>query len=417
MRFIHTADIHIDSPLTGLSAYSDAPLETLRSATRDAFTELINQAISLQVDFMIIAGDCYDGVWKDHNTGIYFCKEMGRLKKAGIPVYLLYGNHDAENEMTSKLSYPDNVHIFGTRKPVTFNIDGLKVALHGWSFKEKATTDNLVTFYPSPVAGLFNIGVLHTALEGNAAHATYAPCTVDELLAKGYQYWALGHVHEFQVWNGKTTIVFPGSLQGRHIRETGPHGAVLVTTDESGVQSVDRLYVDVLRWQLLEVNVSACASLAEVVQTVGKGLEQTAKNAEKPTSVRVVLTGKTSAHGELFGMERQLRAEITAITAAIGSDRIWVEKVQVTTTQADQDEQAIKARADALSDLQCFLEAAERDPEFLKSLQGDLLQLVTKAPLELQSAVPYFKDIRAGDLTGLVRDVRPGLLAYLSKKG
>jgi DNA repair protein SbcD/Mre11 len=102
LRFIHTADIHLDSPLLGLSAYQDAPAELLRGSTRVAFTNLINEAIELEVDFVIIAGDLYDGPWKDHNTGIFFCKEMGRLKNAGIPVYLLFGNHDAESEMTKK---------------------------------------------------------------------------------------------------------------------------------------------------------------------------------------------------------------------------------------------------------------------------------------------------------------------------
>ena len=113
MKFIHAADIHLDSPLTGLSAYPDAPVEMLRTATRDAFTNLVNEAIEQPVDFMVIAGDLYDGTWKDHNTGIYFCKEMGRLKKAGIPVYLLFGNHDAESEMTKKLQLPENVFTFG----------------------------------------------------------------------------------------------------------------------------------------------------------------------------------------------------------------------------------------------------------------------------------------------------------------
>src|SRR3546814_10141780 len=123
---------------------------------------------------------------------------MGRLKRAGIPVYLLYGNHDAESEMTRKLLLPDNVFVFDTRKASTFVIDTLNVALHGRGFKVAATTENLVTTYPDPVPGMFNIGVLHTALEGNAMHANYAPCSLDELHAKGYQYWALGHVHEYR---------------------------------------------------------------------------------------------------------------------------------------------------------------------------------------------------------------------------
>lgn len=416
MKFIHAADIHLDSPLTGLSAYSDAPVEMLRTATRDAFTNLITEAIEQQVDFMVIAGDLYDGTWKDHNTGIYFCREMGRLKKAGIPVYLLFGNHDAESEMTKRLELPDNVFAFESRKVTTYRLNHLKVALHGRSFKEVATTENLATGYPAPVHGMFNIGVLHTALEGNTEHANYAPCSLDELHAKGYHYWALGHVHKYQIWTGASTIVFPGNLQGRHIRETGAHGAVLVTADESGVQEVERLFVDVLRWHSLEVNVAECNSLSEVVRTVEKELEGIIKSSSTtiPEAVRVTLIGKSQAHGELFGFESQLRAEVLALAATIGVERLWIEKVKVNTSALD-DGEAVRARADALSDLQYLLVAAEADQAFLKDLQDDLLALVNKAPLELQTSVPYFKDIRSGDLNGLVREVRPGLVAHLAR--
>ncbi|MGZ8183999.1 MAG: metallophosphoesterase family protein [Methylobacter sp.] len=417
MKFIHAADIHLDSPLTGLSAYADAPVEMLRTATRDAFTNLVTEAIEQQIDFMVIAGDLYDGTWKDHNTGIYFCKEMGRLKKAGIPVYLLFGNHDAESEMTKKLQLPNNVFTFDTRKPSTFCLEQLKVALHGRSFKEKETLENLAACYPAPVPGMFNIGVLHTALEGNSAHASYAPCSLDELHAKGYHYWALGHVHEHQIWQGaSSTIVFPGNLQGRHIREAGPRGAIIVTADEYGIQDIQRFFVDVLRWASLEVDVAGCGSLVEVVGVIGKALEGVVENssASIPTAIRITVTGKSPAHGELFGLEFQLRAEVLALAAAIGAERLWIEKVKVDTSAAD-DGEAVRARADALSDLQYLLEAAETDPGFLKSLQEDLLGLVNKAPLELQAAVPYFKAIRSGDLVDLVREVRPGLVAHLAK--
>ena len=416
MKFIHAADIHLDSPLTGLSAYPDAPVEMLRTATRDAFTNLVTEAIEQQVDFMVIAGDLYDGTWKDHNTGIYFCKEMGRLKKVGIPVYLLFGNHDAESEMTKRLQLPDNVFTFDSKKPSTFRLDHLKVALHGRSFKDKETLENLAIGYPAPEQGLFNIGVLHTALEGNSAHANYAPCSLDELHAKGYHYWALGHVHEHQIWEGASTVVFPGNLQGRHIRETGPRGAVMVTADESGIQEIERIIVDVVRWVSLEVDVVDCNSLVEVVSAIGKQLERLLENnpSTLPIAVRVAVTGHTTAHGELFGLESQLRLEILAQAVAIGPERLWIEKVKVKTSNAD-DGATVKSRADALSDLQDLLEAAETDPDFLKGLQEDLLGLVNKAPLELQTAVPYFQDIRSGDLIELVREVRPGLISHLAK--
>ena len=231
MKYIHTADLHLDSPLRGLSAYADAPAERLRTATRDAFHNLVTQAIDEQVDFMVIAGDVYDGDWKDFNTGLFFIRQMGRLRHAGILVYLLYGNHDADSEMTRGLELPDNVHVFSSRKAETFRIETRKVALHGRSFKVAATTDNLLPGYPDPVAGWLNIGVLHTALEGNAEHARYAPCSVAELQAKGYQYWALGHVHEHWVQRGDVTMAYPGNLQGGCVAIAAPRRQMAVDVD------------------------------------------------------------------------------------------------------------------------------------------------------------------------------------------
>lgn len=416
MRFIHAADIHLDSPLTGLSAYADAPVEMLRTATRDAFTNLVTLAIDERVDFMVIAGDLYDGNWKDYNTGLYFVKEMGRLDKAGIPVYLLHGNHDAESEMTRKLLLPGNVSVFDSRKPSSFRLDHLGVVLHGRSFKDAATLENLAATYPDAVSGLINIGVLHTALEGNAMHASYAPCSLAELHAKGYDYWALGHVHEYAMWRGDSVIVFPGNLQGRHIRETGPRGAVLAECNAAGEMEVQRVYVDVLRWHRLEVDASPSSTFEEVARAIGGALENLldASAGNIPLAVRVIVGGRTAAHGELFGMEAQLRQEVLASIAALGSDRIWLEKVRLETIPMD-DGQALRQRADALADLQDVLTGAENDPEFLDALRNDLFALLSKAPLELRSSVPYFDDIKTGDLAALLREIRPSLVAHLAK--
>lgn len=416
MRFIHAADIHLDSPLTGLSAYADAPVDKLRTATRDAFARLIGLAIDESVDFMIIAGDLYDGNWKDHNTGLYFAKQMGRLKRAGIPVYLLYGNHDAESEMTRKLLLPDNVHVFDTRKASTFIHDGLNLALHGRGFKVAATTENLVATYPDPIPGKFNIGVLHTALEGNAMHASYAPCSLDELHAKGYQYWALGHVHEYSIWRGDSVVVFPGNLQGRNIRETGPRGAVLVECDALGNVDVERVLVDVLRWARLDVDATQCLTFTDVARAVGSALEGLAHDSDQalPLAVRVTVSGGTPAHGALFGLEGQLRAEALAQVAALGHDRLWLEKVKIETRAVAQPP-ARDDRADALADLRVLLAAAETDTQFLESLQADLMGLVGKAPQELQSSVAWFEGIRTGDLAPLLREVGPALMAHLEQ--
>ncbi|WP_151445798.1 metallophosphoesterase family protein [Lacisediminimonas profundi] len=415
MRFIHAADVHLDSPLHGLSAYPDAPTELLRNATRRAFEALVEHAIEEKVDFLVIAGDLYDGGWRDHNTGIFFCKQMGLLKKAGIPAFVLFGNHDAESEMTKKLQMPDNVRLFDTRKPQTHLIGDLNVALHGHSYKDKATFDNLVPGYPSPVPGCFNIGVLHTALGGYAAHQNYAPCSIDELHAKGYDYWALGHVHDYAIWQDKSTIVFPGNLQGRNIREQGPKGAVMVTVAEDGSIDVEPFHVDVLRWQTVAVDAAPCATLAEVAQAIGRALEAMLESGpQKPHAVRVSITGKSAAHGELFGSEAQLREEVLAQIASIGNERLWLEKVSVKTAPVTGHDD-IEKRMDAIADMQQLLEEASADPDFLQQLQAEFAPFLAKLPHELFTAVPDLQSLKDGKFDALVQDVSPGLLAHLAE--
>ncbi len=414
MKFIHTADIHLDSPLVGLAAYQDAPVQQLRTVTRDAFSRLVDAAIEEEVDFMVIAGDLYDGSWKDYNTGHYFCREMGRLNKAKIPVYLLYGNHDSESEMTKKLSLPSNVNVFESRKPSTYRIEALKVALHGRSYREAATFENLASSYPEPIAGWLNIGVLHTALGGYAAHQPYAPCSLDELTVKGYDYWALGHVHEHAILQKDPWIVYPGNLQGRHIREIGERGAVLVTADETGIQSVERLCVDMLRWYVVDVDASVAATLQEVASLAGRAIEQLIFEVTAPMhlALRVRIIGKTTTHGELFGLETQLREEILGQVASQGADRIWVEKVKIE-TESSVDSLNINTRSDAISELQGFLDEIDEDKQFHEFLLSELKPLADRAPLDLIRAVPELNYIRSGDIESIVKTIKSGLMDYL----
>lgn len=417
MRFIHAADIHLDSPLHGLSAYIDAPAAALRNATRLAFSALVDKAIDEAVDFVVIAGDLYDGPWRDHNTGLFFCREMGRLRRAGIRAFVLFGNHDAESEMTTKLVLPDNVRCFGSRQPQVFTLDDLKVALHGQSFRTKATTDDLTLGYGAPLAGHYNIGVLHTALEGHAAHDRYAPCTLDGLFAKGYGYWALGHVHEYRDWRANgTAVVFPGNLQGRSIRETGRRGAVLVTVDGDGHASMERLFIDVLRWEGVDVDARGCAGLHDVVQRIGRALEDVlGTDAGVPRAVRVSVRGRSHAHGELFGLEHQLRQEVLGRIADIGHDRLWLEKVRIETEP--EDSATAEDRHDALAELEDILREAQGDDEFLAELRAELTPFLSKVQGELAHLVPALDQARQGQLAPLIDSVAPGLLAHIAKAG
>ncbi len=412
MRFIHAADIHLDSPLKGLGSYEELPADVVRGATRAAFTRLVDEALAQNVDFMVIAGDLYDGDWKDHNTGLYFARQMGRLRNGGIPVYVLHGNHDADSVMTRNLVLPDNVHVFRSSRPSTFVLDTHKVALHGHSFAQAAVTENLAAGYPDPLPGHFNIGVLHTALEGSAQHANYAPCSLSQLHARGYQYWALGHVHEFCVHPGPVPVVFPGNLQGRHIREQGARGAVLVTCNETGVASIDRLEVDVLRWHGMEIDVTGCTAMPDVHSRLRQGLEQAMEQhaADRPVVLRITLRGDCALHGELVGSSAQLRADVLAMMAALGTERLWLEKLRIATRLPRQ-----AAVGPAGDDLTALLAEAAADPEFLQDLQRGLQPLLDKSPYELAEQVPAFGALRNAELTDLLADAIAAVQMRLEK--
>ena len=414
-RFIHAADIHLDSPLRGLSAYESAPVQQLRGASREALSQLVTRAVEDKVSFVVIAGDLYDGAWKDYNTGIYFASQMGRLGKAGIRAYVLHGNHDAESEMTRTLRMPENVHVFSSRVPDLLKIDDLKVALHGRSFPNRAVDENFAATYKSPVKDFYNIGVLHTALEGYVEHATYSPCTRDELHAKGYDYWALGHVHNYEMWSGPSTIVFPGNLQGRNIRETGRKGAVSVTVDDAGNSVVERLYLDVLKWEVLKVDVSECASIGAVAHKVGRGLSDLLARDSISHAVRVVLEGKSSLHGALFGNAAALRAEVLAQAAAIDPEKLWIEKVKIATSASEQTQGGTDSR-EALQELQAILQEAKSDPDFLAHLEEELAPFVNKLSDEVRSDVPLISLARDKRFADLLAEVAPGLVARISAK-
>ena len=216
MRFIHCADIHLDSPLRGLEFYDGAPAEEMRGATRRAFANVVDLAIDRSVDFVLIAGDIFDGDWPDFNTGLYFASQLRRLAESDVRVFLTYGNHDAVSKLTRSVPLPKNVFSFPANRPATEVIESLGVAIHGQSFASEAVSTDLSAAYPAARNGLLNIGVLHTSLSGREGHQPYAPTTADRLTDKAYDYWALGHVHTREIVRESPWIVFPGNTQGRH---------------------------------------------------------------------------------------------------------------------------------------------------------------------------------------------------------
>jgi DNA repair exonuclease SbcCD nuclease subunit len=234
IKILHSADIHLDSPLASL-ALRDAELrEKVAGATRRALRRLVDVALDEQVAALLIAGDLFDGAARSAKTAAFLLAELDRLQEARIPVFVIKGNHDAENPLTGEVTLPANVHVFDGRGG-KMQVPGQDIWVHGVSFSGRHAPDSLLGKFQPPVPGAVNIAMLHTSLSGAAGHDPYAPCSVSDLAAMGFDYWALGHVHKRQIHSQAPWIVMPGIPQGRDIGEDGPKSASLITIASDGI--------------------------------------------------------------------------------------------------------------------------------------------------------------------------------------
>lgn len=366
MKILHAADLHIDSPLGGLTAYEGAPVSEIRGATRRAVENLVNTAVEQEVDLVVVAGDIFDGDWRDFNTGLFWVGQLGRLHDAGIPVVMVAGNHDAASEISRNLRLPPNVTKFSDSRPETKTFDDLELAVVGQGYATRAVTKDLVLSFPEADSHLFTLGLLHTSLDGRPGHACYAPCAVDELRSKGYDYWALGHIHQREEVNVDPWIVFPGNLQGRHAREIGPKGATLVTVLSNAVDSIEALELDVVRWHLCVVNAAELAGVDDILVAIADRFASIANEpGHRLAAVRVQIVGASPAHEELWRDPHAFEGEVRSI--AVQADRVWVEKVKVETSRAldlvsAREDDVVGVLAKRIADLRA-------DPELLAAYE------------------------------------------------
>lgn len=378
-KFLHAADLHIDSPLRGLGAYEDAPREELQGASRRAFQRMVELARSQQVDFVVLAGDLFDGDWKDYSTGIFFNRELCRLE---CPVFCISGNHDAESVITRSLQWPSHVRRLDVFKPETVLLEELGVALHGQGFADRREERNLAAAYPEAVPGFFNLGILHTSADGREGHEPYAPCSVAQLQAKGYDYWALGHVHQREVLCEDPYIVFPGCLQGRHVKETGPKGCTLVSVVDGRVTSVEFHKVDVVRWEHAQLDLSACADVPAALETIQEQMRLVVQQADSNlVAMRLTLSGSCAAHEKIALSPDRFREEIRNLAAQ--QQRVWLEKIRLQTRPFRPREEVLDANP-ALHDLVYALRNLQHDPLDLETLLEPVKQLREKLPVSLR---------------------------------
>lgn len=408
--FIHAADIHLDSPMLRLEGYEGAPVDQVRQATRRALDNLVQLAISEKVDFVLISGDLYDGDWKDYNTGLYFVSRMARLAEAGISVYIIAGNHDAANRMTKSLPLPGGVNLIGSRRPVTLTIEDIGVAIHGQSFPARVVNRDLSAGYPSAVKGFFNIGMLHTCATGSSEHDPYAPCTVEGLRLKGYDYWALGHIHRRQVLCEDPPILFPGNPQGRSIRETGPKGCVLVRVEnERPVYEFRPL--DVIRWEQCEADVTDETTESGFFDSIMNSVSAVAAGADLPLLVRIDVAGTCPIHDRIASDFERLVGAVRAETISLYRDRVWIEKVKLNTGPLPRE--APEGPGGPIEVLLNLIEEIEADPNELSGLGSCLSDLWEKLPHEMRNCEAAVSPNDPEALVRLLGEVRPMLIQRL----
>jgi len=406
IRFIHAADIHLDSPLKGLANRHNLPTDKILAATRDALVNLVTLAIDQKVDFVLLAGDIYDGDPEDLKANFHFNQQMGRLNQKNIKVVMITGNHDAKSKISKPLSPPKNLTILSAHQPESCEItkEGEVIAIiHGQGFLNQAEPRNLASTYPAPMPGKLNIGILHTSLDGREGHANYAPTTTNELINKGYSYWALGHVHTREVVNEKPYIIFPGNIQGRHIRETGAKGCYLVTFNDNREAQLEFKPLDVFRWEAITVNLDGIEGESEFEGKLAETVEsKKLPFNEIPHGIRIILTGNTSLHFWLICSQNRISENIQGIFDGISAGTLFLEQIKVETSNESTAIQNEALGEDALSILKQEIEKLKKNPK-------DLETLLKETPLaKLNREIPG--DWKAKDDTTAIQPMNAGWL-------
>ena len=406
-RFLHAADLHLDTPFTGMCRVDASLVATLRDATTLAFDNLVNAALEHSVAFVVIAGDIYDGPERGVRAQLAFRNGLDRLAQAGIPSFVVHGNHDpVEDGWSAVRKWPDGVTVFGSESVATVPVerDGQRLALiHGISYARRETKDNLALGFRRDQSECFQVGVLHCNAGAHADYAPYSPCSVDDLVRAGLDYWALGHVHLRQfLHEGGPWIAYPGNLQGLSPKpsELGAKGALLVDVDDGQVASVDFLPVDVVRFDAFDLDIAELVDVAGLIDAlVGAARERAATHGGRTAVLRVSLTGRGAVHLDLRRSHVRDQVLVPVRTAlASATPAVWLDAID-DRTRPELDVAALRGRGDFAADLIATVDSLLATPagradliaSYVAGLPGgDLRQLLGTAV----DAAPVDDEIR-----------------------
>jgi DNA repair protein SbcD/Mre11 len=353
-RFVHAADIHLDSPLRSLALRNRELAERIGNATRRAFVAIVDLCLDERVDSLLLAGDLYDGDQTSMKTARFLAAQLRRLHEAGIRVFVIRGNHDALSKITKELVFPDTVKVFGGRAEA-IALDRAKgdfaVAVHGISFAQPHAPESLLPKFRPPIEDAVNIGLLHTSLAGAAGHDLYAPCSPIDLGNAGFHYWALGHIHKRSAIEGATAIVMPGMPQGRDINEAGAKSVTLVTiADDRSVRLEERL-TSVAQFERVAVDLDGVDSWAAMAARIAKALEEASGAIQSEHLVaRLSIRGATPLAWRIRRDFDLLKAEADERASVVGA--VSIETIEVDCVAPGA---AVNAPADPLIDLRALI--------------------------------------------------------------
>jgi DNA repair protein SbcD/Mre11 len=368
LRFIHAADLHLDSPFRGLANADPGLRESLQSATLGAFESIIDHTIQSKSDFLVIAGDLYDSRDRSLRALVAFRRQMERLAERDISVYIVHGNHDPLNGWGSEFLLPPNVTTFGG-KPNTEPVirRGREIArVTGVSYARERVTENLAAMMKPDDDSPYSVGVLHANVGGQAGHADYAPVTIDELKTAGFNYWALGHVHTRSFLAMEPAVVaYPGNPQGRNAREPGPRGCLQVDVDRNGQARTEFVETNKARWVHLEMSIREHTRIDGLIDAMMERGRQSAAAFDGPTVVRCTLRGNGPLHRDLQreGMAEELREQLHAV--------VCTESVRIG-TGPELDFESLTHTESLISDFLKLAESALENPELRQKLTDSL---------------------------------------------
>lgn len=423
--FIHAADLHLDTPFAGLGLLSPDLQRALREASLDAFDALIETTIEHEAAFLLLAGDIYDGSDRDVRAQLRLRNGLQQLSDRGIQTFIIYGNHDPVDEGWQAINqWPERVHIFSdqTVESRQVMVGGECIAtIHGMSYPTKHVTENLARRYQRSAEPGIHIGLLHANAGSSDEHASYSPCSLDDLRGAGMDYWALGHIHKRQVLNRSDPwIVYPGNLQGRSPKpsERGAKGALLVTVDGQTISEPEFLPLDRARFvgfALAIDEIPDVASLASQLSSKARALQ--IEHPDRGLLVRARITGWGDLHAHLAdpervsGLLRELRSEFAAEQPFVWWDRWSME------TRPDLDREAIRTGTSFTSDVLALIDEMRADPEALRAFADGELQDLARTPItQIRKADDEVIDEIEADLAQLLADAETIVLGHFDSR-